>query len=88
MDLLPGICVIGLGMSFFVTPLTATVMGSVPEGLAGVASGVSNTVTRVASLLAIAVLGLVAVNRFDSALQFHLSNTSLPAAAMRRDDRS
>lgn len=64
----PGIAVIGLGMSLFVTPLTATVMGSVPEGLAGIASGVSNTLTRVASLLAIATLGIIVFSRFDSSL--------------------
>ncbi|HEX6507469.1 MAG TPA: MFS transporter [Chloroflexota bacterium] len=65
---LPGILLLGLGMSVFVTPLTATVMASVPEHLVGVASGVSNTLTRVASLLAIAILGLVIVQQFGSSL--------------------
>lgn len=67
-NVFPGIVAIGLGMSLFVTPLTATVMESVPEGLVGVASGVSNTLTRVASLLAVATLGLIVVSRFNSTL--------------------
>jgi hypothetical protein len=64
----PGIVLIGLGLSVFVTPLTATVMAAVPEGLVGVASGVSNTITRVASLLAIAVLGIVVAQQFGATL--------------------
>ena len=80
-NIFPGICVMGLGLSFFVTPLTATVMNSVPEGLSGIASGVSNTMTRIASLLAIAVLGVLAVNQFDSSLKDHTAGIGLSAAA-------
>src|SRR4051794_234860 len=67
-DLLPGIVVFGLGLSATVAPLTNTVLGAVPQHHAGVASGVNNQVARVASLLAIAVVGAVVAARFESAL--------------------
>jgi MFS family permease len=43
--------IVGLGMAFTVTPLTATVMGSVSLAQGGMASAVNNTVARVAGLL-------------------------------------
>jgi EmrB/QacA subfamily drug resistance transporter len=80
-DILPGVVVLGLGMSLFVTPLTATVMNAVPERLAGVASGISNTLTRIASLLAVAILGLIIAHRFESTLSQRLSAAHVPSQA-------
>lgn len=77
-NILPGVIVLGLGMSIFITPLTTTVMNSVSDNLAGIASGVSNTLTRVASLLAVAVLGLIIVTRFGSVLDSKLTHVSIP----------
>jgi hypothetical protein len=65
-DLLPGILVFGLGLSATVAPLTNTVLGAVPQHHAGVASGVNNQISRVASLLAIAVVGAVVAGVFSS----------------------
>lgn len=80
-NFLPAIIVLGLGMSIFITPLTATVMGSVPSSDVGTASGVNNGVSRVASVLAIAVLGVVFAARFQGDLSTALSHLPIPATA-------
>ena len=70
---LPGICMLGLGIAMTVAPLTATVLSAVDARETGAASGINNAVARVASLLAIAILGVIASGRFDQALDRRLS---------------
>jgi MFS family permease len=55
-DVLPAVAVFGLGLSFTVAPLTATVLASAEVRHAGVASGVNNAVARIGGLLAVAGL--------------------------------
>jgi EmrB/QacA subfamily drug resistance transporter len=77
---LPAVCVLGLGMALTVAPLTTTVMNAVGPERAGVASGVNNAVSRAASLLAIAVFGIVMSAAFDAALGRQLAGLALPPA--------
>lgn len=55
---LPGVTVFGLGMAITVAPLTSAVLASVEEEHVGAASGANNAISRIASLLAVAVLPL------------------------------
>ena len=57
---LPAVIVFCLGVTLVASPVTATALAAVDERHAGVASGVNNAVSRVANLLAVAVLPVVA----------------------------
>lgn len=57
---LPALVVFGLGLATLVAPLTAAVLGAVPDDRVGIASGVNNAAARLAGLLATAVLPLAA----------------------------
>ncbi|ANI37700.1 major facilitator transporter [Mycolicibacterium vaccae 95051] len=59
-DVAPAAVVFGAGMVLVVAPLTATVLDSAPESMAGSASGVNNALARAGGLLAVAVLPGVA----------------------------
>ena len=56
LSILPGVVVFGIGMTIFVAPLTAAVLGALPDEQAGTASAVNNAVARLAQLFASAAL--------------------------------
>lgn len=58
-QILPGILVFGLGLSMTVAPLTAAILGDIDSRNAGVGSAINNAVSRIAGLIAIALIGLV-----------------------------
>jgi EmrB/QacA subfamily drug resistance transporter len=56
----PAVLLFAIGLAVTVAPLTATAMSAAPAEHSGVASAVNNVVARAASLLAVAVLPLLA----------------------------
>jgi EmrB/QacA subfamily drug resistance transporter len=65
---LPAILVMSVGFAVSVAPLTTTVMTSVEAGQAGLASGINNAVSRLATLIAVAVAGLISKGSFETGL--------------------
>ena len=57
---LPGVIIFGFGLAITVSPLVGAVLMSVDDHLAGTASGINNAISRVAQLLAIALLPFAA----------------------------
>lgn len=79
---LPAVIVLGLGMAITVAPLTVVVMNAVGEDRVGTASGINNAVSRVASVLAIAILGVVMTQAFASHLNRSLEHLALPSQVL------
>lgn len=77
----PGILMFGIGMGVTVAPLTTTVMSSLQSHFAGTASGINNSVSRVAGVLAIAVLGSLAILVFSADLERRTAELDLSAPA-------
>lgn len=72
-QVLPGMVVMGLGLSIMVAPLTSAILGSIGPERSGIASAVNNAVSRVAGLIAVALVSAIVGGRLDLA-GFHLAN--------------
>ena len=70
----PAVVVMGLGMSLVIAPLTTTALNSVSGRHSGLASGVNNAVSRTATLMAVAVMGVFVFATFSSALDSRLAS--------------
>lgn len=77
-SVLPGMTLWGFGMALSVAPLTTTVMRSAGDRYAGAASGINNATARIAGMLAVALLGVVAVGVFRIALDQRLERLQIP----------
>ena len=81
LTLLAPMIVLGIGMATTVAPLTTSVINAVPERQAGVASGINNAVASLASLLAIAIFGAVALGVHNNTLARQAATQTLSAQA-------
>jgi EmrB/QacA subfamily drug resistance transporter len=60
----PAMTLAGLGMALVVAPLSSAVMAATSDGDGGTASGINNAVARVASLIAVALIGWLAASAY------------------------
>jgi EmrB/QacA subfamily drug resistance transporter len=58
-QVLPGVLVFGLGLSMTVSPLTAAVLAAVQPAQSGIGSAVNNAISRIAGLVAVALMGVI-----------------------------
>jgi EmrB/QacA subfamily drug resistance transporter len=75
------IALTSLGLAMLVAPITATALKSAPDRYAGIASGVNSTVSRLGSLIAVAIIGLVI------SLVFHAQVAREGAVPLAKDQR-
>jgi len=59
-QLFGGLVIFGFGMTIAVTPLTSAILAAVDPSESGIGSAVNNAVSRIAGLIAVAVVGVIA----------------------------
>lgn len=73
---MPGLVLFGLGMALVIAPLTKSAL-SVEQKFSGIASGVNNAVSRIAALMAIAILGAIVLSLFQVRLESSVNTSTL-----------
>ncbi len=75
------VCLAGIGFGITLAPLAAATMGAVEDAKAGIASGISNTVSRVGQVLAVAIVGGLMLSQFNHSLLEDPAVRALPDEA-------
>lgn len=78
----PVLVIAGIGMGLTVVPLTTAVMNCVSDANSGIASGINNTISRLAGVLTLAIVGSFAIISFQEDLVTYLK---LPEAELTGD---
>ncbi|MEU6145569.1 MFS transporter [Streptomyces sp. NPDC047081] len=76
------LALLGLGLGFVITPMTATAVASVPHHLAGMAAAGNNAFRQVGGALGPAVLGTLLTTKATDALPGHLTDAGLKQATV------
>jgi hypothetical protein len=75
-QLLPGMVLLATGLVVTVTPLTSVCMSAVDPIQGGIASAINNAVSRLAGLIAVACMGLIAAGTLTDASFLRLVQVS------------
>jgi predicted MFS family arabinose efflux permease len=78
-SLLPGMLLLGAGITIALSPLTNVVMSSVPDEETSVASAVNNSISRIAGLVVLSIAAIFLSHGFDRSLLNQLNASSLPS---------
>ncbi len=78
----PAAVALGAGMAITIAPLVSVVFGAVDPLRSGVAAGVNITISRVASLMAVPILAVVAFDHFNRDLDRSLARLALSPPAL------
>jgi EmrB/QacA subfamily drug resistance transporter len=77
-SLLPGMLLLGIGITMALSPLANVVMSSVPDEETAVASAVNNSISRISGLVVLSIATIFLSHGFDRSLLTQLSISSLP----------
>ncbi len=64
-QIFPGVVLQGVGLSLTVSPLTQAVLGAVDTSRSGIASAINNAISRIAGLVFLALIGVIAGGALD-----------------------
>jgi EmrB/QacA subfamily drug resistance transporter len=78
-SLLPGMALLGVGITIALSPLANVVMSSVPDEEAAIASAVNNSISRIAGLVILSIATIFLSHGFDRSLRAQLSISPLPS---------
>jgi EmrB/QacA subfamily drug resistance transporter len=78
-SLLPGMLILGVGITIALSPLANVVMSSVPDEETALASAVNNSISRIAGLVVLSIAAIILSQGFDRSLLEQLNSSQLPS---------